>query len=360
MQNTHCATRWRRSIAAVVSAWIAACALVAHADSPAPFKLRVVGGLAGLSQFTRFEEPFWTQELQRLSGGKYSADIVPFDRAGVPGVEMLRLLQLGVVPFGTTLLSSLTAQFPQYTAPDLAGLNPDMANLKRSLAAFRPYLEKSLREQHGIEALAFYTYPAQVLFCKAPIRNLSELSGRRVRVSSAGQADFISAVGGIPVNTAFAQVVGSFQAGNIDCAITGTLSGFAVGLAGMTTHLYPIPVTWGVAIFAANLAAWEALPPDLRALLRRELPKLEASIWDQSAKDTQEGIACSTGAAACALPNKGAMTLVPVSAQDERRSQEIFKATVLPRWLQRCGPRCVDIWNRTLGLDRGMKASAAP
>lgn len=360
MQNTPCATRWRRSIAVVVSALLAVCVITARADTPAPFKLRVVGGLAGLSQFTRLEEPFWTKELQRLSGGRYSADIVPFDRAGVPGVEMLRLLQLGVVPFGTTLLSSLTSQFPQYTAPDLAGLNPDMVSLKRSLAAFRPYLEKSLREQHGIEALAFYTYPAQVLFCKAPIGNLSELSGRRVRVSSAGQADFVGALGGIPVNTAFAQIVGSFQAGNIDCAITGTLSGFTVGLPGMTSHLYPMPVTWGLAVFAANLAAWEALPPDLRALLRRELPKLETSIWEQSTKDTGEGIACSTGAAACTLPHRGSMTLVPVSAQDERRRQEIFKTTVLPRWLQRCGPRCVEIWNKTIGPDRGISAAISP
>ena len=71
---------------------------LAQAPAPAPYKLRVVGGLAALSQFTRWEEPFWTQELKKLSGGKYSADIVPFDRAGVPGVEMLRLLQLGVIP----------------------------------------------------------------------------------------------------------------------------------------------------------------------------------------------------------------------------------------------------------------------
>jgi TRAP-type C4-dicarboxylate transport system substrate-binding protein len=121
-----------------------------------------------------------------------------------------------------------------------------------------------------------------------------------------------------------------------------------------------MPVTWGVAIFAANLAAWEALPPDLRALLRRELPKLEVAIWEQSAKDTLEGIACSTGTAGCTLPNKGAMTLVPVSAQDERRRQEIFMSTVLPRWLQRCGPRGVEIWNKTIGPDRGITAATSP
>ena len=326
----------------------------------APYKLRVVGGLAGVSQFTRWEEPFWAQELARLSGGKFSADIVPFDRAGVPAAEMLRLLQLGVVPFGTTLLSSLSAQYLQYTAPDLAGLNPDIASLKVSVAAFRPYLEKTLREQHGIEVLAIYTYPAQVVFCKKPLTGLGELAGRRVRVSSVGQADFVGALGAVPVNVVFSELVASLQNGNVECAITGTMSGNTLGLQTMTSHLYPMPLNWGLAIFGANRAAWEALPPDLRALLRRELPKLETSIWEESERDTAEGVACNTGQGVCKLGHKGAMVLVPVSTQDERRRQEIFTATVLPRWLKRCGARCGDIWSQTIGSARNIALPASP
>lgn len=337
--------------------WVA---VTAVAQTPAPYKLRVVGGLAGINQYTRWEEPFWTQELLRRSGGRFSADIVPFDRAGVPGVEMLRLLQLGVVPFGTTLMSSLSAQYPQYTAPDLAGLNPDMASLKLSLAAFRPYLEKALREQHGVEALAIYTYPAQVLFCKNPLSALADVAGRRIRVSSVGQADFVGALGGIPVTTAFADMVHSLQNGNVECAITGTMSGNTLGLPNMTNYLYSMPLTWGLAIFGANRAAWEALPPDLRSLLRNELPKLEAAIWEESERDTAEGFACNSGTPACKTGRKGAMVVVPVSAQDERRRQDIFKTTVLPNWLKRCGARCNEIWSQTVGPARRIPVAAPP
>lgn len=332
----------------------------AQTTAPAPYKLRVVGGLAGLSQFTQREEPFWTQELSKLSGGKYSADIVPFDRAGIPAAEMLRLLQLGVVPFGTVLLSSLSVQYLQYTAPDLAGLNPDIASLKVSLSAFRPYLEKSLRDRHGVEVLAVYTYPAQVVFCKKPFAALTDLAGRRVRVSSAGQADFVGAVGAVPVITVFSQLVPSFQNGNVECAITGTMSGNALGLHTMSSHLYAMPLTWGLAIFGANTAAWEALPPDLRALLRSEVPKLEAAIWDESERDTGEGIACNTGQGACKNGRKGAMVLVPVTAQDERKRQEIFASHVLPRWLNRCGVRCGEIWSQTVGSARRIALPAKP
>jgi TRAP-type C4-dicarboxylate transport system substrate-binding protein len=329
------------------------------AAATAPYKLRIVGGLAGINQYTRQEEPFWSKELLRLSGGRFDAEIVPFDRAGVPGAEMLRLLQLGVVPFGTTLMSSFTAQYPEYTAPDLAGLNPDIATLKTTLAAFRPYLEKSLRDQHGVEALAMYVYPAQVVFCKKPLRGLADLAGRRTRVSSSTQADFVGALGGIPVLTGFAQIVPSLTAGNTECAITGTMSGNTLGLHTMTSHVHALPVTWGLAVFSANKAAWEALPPDLRALLRRELPRLEAAIWEESERETSDGMACNRGIPACVGGRKGSMVVVPVSAQDERSRQEILASTVLPRWVQRCGPRCAQVWNQTIGPVRGLAAAPA-
>ena len=93
------------------------------------------------------------------------------------------------------------------TAADLTGLNPDIQSLKRSVAAFRPHLERLLRERRGIELLALYTYPAQVVFCNKAFASLGDLAGRRVRVSSASQADLIEALGAKPVNTGFAEIM---------------------------------------------------------------------------------------------------------------------------------------------------------
>jgi len=354
-----------RSTSFIVSNWRLCCVVLAlwctaggvAAQTQAPLtKLRIVGGLATINQYTRNEEPFWSQELARLSGGKYSADIVPFDRAGVAGSDMLRMIQLGVVPFGTTLLSLQSAKNPEFNAPDLAGLNPDMASLKKSLAAFRPYLEKTMRDRHGVEALAIYVYPAQVVFCKKPLTSLADLSGRRVRVSSASQSDFLGALGAIPVLTGFADIMGSLSSGNTECAITGSMSGNTLGLHEVTTHVHDLPISWGLAIFGANVGVWADLPPDLRALLRRELPKLEAAIWAESERETLEGLACNKGMAACSKGRKGKMVEVPVSAQDERRRQELFKSVVLTNWLQRCGSRCNEVWNQTIGPARGIMA----
>ena len=152
------------TLAAVAAGLALLTCMAALAQTAAPVqRLRIVGGLAGVNQYTRHEEPFWTQELPRLTGGKLTAEIVPFDRAGIRGQEMLRLIQLGVVPFGTALLSlSRDAGAGVRRARPRRRSTPTCSRVRRTVVAFRPYLEKTLRERYGIELLAVYAYPAQV------------------------------------------------------------------------------------------------------------------------------------------------------------------------------------------------------
>lgn len=351
--------------------WLAAAALIggallaavgtARAQQPAAqpeLRLRVVGGLAGVSQFTRHEERFWASDLAVLSHGRYSASIVPFNRAGVPGPEMLNLMKLGVIPFGTALLSQVSAEAPELAAPDLAGLNPDIGTLRKVVAAFRPVLEKTLRERYGVEMLALYIYPAQVVFCKKPLTRLGDLAQRRVRVASASQADFVTALKATPVLTEFAELMSNMNSDNTECAITGAMSGNTLGLHKITGTLYTMPLTWGLAAFGANRNAWEALPADLKSLLRAELPKLETAVWAESERETNEGIACNNGADACQRGSKGAMTVAQPNAADDRRRREIFARDVLGPWVQRCGASCAQVWDQSVGPAVNIRAPA--
>jgi TRAP-type C4-dicarboxylate transport system substrate-binding protein len=334
-----------------------ACVAASAADTaPAPvLHLRIVGGLGSLKVFTQHEKPFWEAELARLSGGRYTAEVVPFDGAGIRSQEALTLVQLGAVPFATVQVSG-GIKDPELSAPDLSGLNPDMATLRRSLAAFRPYLEEVMRKRYGIEVLAVYAYPAQVLFCKKPLAGLRDVAGRRVRTSGPAQADLIEALGGKAVTIGFNDIVPYLKRDEIDCAVTGTMSGNIIGLPDITTTLHPMAISWGLSMFAANGAAWNGLPDDLRALLKRELPRIEREVWDESERDTADGIACNIGAPSCIGGKRGHMQEVPMSAADDRLRREIFASTVLPHWLQRCGPQCAATWNRTLAHSAGIEA----
>ena len=343
-----------RALLALLGAVAGMALPVRAADAPA-LTLHIVGGLGSLKPFTDHEKPFWEKELARLSGGRYTAEIVPFDRAGIRAQESLTLVQLGAVPFMTVQVSG-GIKDPELSAPDLSGLNPDMPAMRRSLAAFRPWLEDTMRQRYGIEVLAVYVYPAQVLFCNKPLSGLKDVKGLRVRTSGPAQADLIEALGGKAVTTGFNDIVPYLKRDEIDCAVTGTMSGNIIGLPDITTTLHPMAISWGLSMFAANGAAWNALPADLRALLKRELPRVEREVWDESERDTADGLACNIGAPACKAGKPGHMTLVPTSPGDERLRREIFASTVLPRWLQRCGPQCAAVWNKTMAASAGIKA----
>jgi len=332
-----------------------ACMAASAADTAPALHLRIVGGLGSLKVFTQHEKPFWETDLARLSGGRYTAEVVPFDGAGIRSQEALTLVQLGAVPFATVQVSG-GIKDPELSAPDLSGLNPDMATLRRSLAAFRPYLEEVMRTRYGIEVLAVYAYPAQVLFCKKPLAGLKDVAGLRVRTSGPAQADLIEALGGKAVTIGFNDIVPYLKRDEIDCAVTGTMSGNIIGLPDITTTLHPMAISWGLSMFAANGAAWNGLPDDLRALLKRELPRVEREVWDESERDTADGIACNIGAPSCVGGKRGHMQEVAMSAADDRLRRQIFASTVLPHWLQRCGPQCAATWNRTLAHSAGIEA----
>ncbi len=339
----------RRRAVRWLAALCSAAALAATPAQPPPeTRLRIVGGLAQVNQYTRHEEPFWTQTLPTLSAGRLQAEIVPFDRAGIRGQDMLRLLQLGVVPFGTVLLELAQADAPLLAAPDLPGLSPDLAALRRHLAAYRPLLTAQLRERYGIELLAVYAYPAQALYCRAAFASLTDLAGRRVRVAGGAQANLVAALGAVPVLTTFAELPAQMRAGKLDCAITGTMSGNTIGLHESTSHLSPLALSWGVSLFGANGATWAALPPALRELLQAQLPKLEKAVWDEAGHETGEGIACNTGAAGCTGGRRGRMTLVAPPAGDLQRLRRLLAEAVLPAWVARCGTPCAEAWNQTL------------
>ena len=84
------------------------------------------------------------------------------------------------------------------------------------------------------------------------------------------------------------------------------------------------------------------------------LPKLEQAIWTEAENETSNGIACNTGATGCVGGRAGRMVIVRATAADNAKRQEIFVRNVLPAYLKRCGPRCAQVWNQTVGASSGV------
>lgn len=317
--------------------------------------LKITGGLSNLTAYNDYEKPFWTKTIPERSNGQVTAEIKGFNEMGIKGPELLRLLGSGVLEFGTATLSYFASDNPINEAIDLAGLAPDVKTAREVTNAFEPILAKYYGQSNNVKLLGISTYPGQVIFCNADIKGLADLKGKKVRTSSRTQADFVEALGGSSVTMAFGEVVPALQNKVVDCAITGSLSGYSAKWYEVSTHLLALPINWNQQIHAVNGKTWAKFNPALQKFLQTEVNGLVDQIWDAAARQTQEGFDCNTGAAACTQPVKGKMTLVQPSAADRELLAKI-RQLVIDKWAARCSAPCVKDFNSTIGKVVGVTA----
>lgn len=310
--------------------------------------ITVVGGLSNLTAYQNHEQPFWTQKVPELTDGKLTVDIKGFNEMGLKGPEILRLLGQGVLPFATATLSYFASDDPINEAIDLAGLTPSIETAREITDAFLPVYQEYYADDN-IKVLGFSTYPAQVMFCNAEINGLADLKGKKVRTSSRTQAEFVEAIGGSSVTIPFGEVVPALQNTVVDCAITGSMSGYSAKWYEVSTHLYALPINWNQQVHAVNQAYWDKLDPKVQEFLEANLPVMYNEIWEAAANETQEGYDCNTGSDNCTRDVKGSMKLVEPTEEDRKELERITAEIVVPKWAERCSEQCVAAFNDTIG-----------
>ena len=187
------------------------------------------------------------------------------------------------------------------------------------------------------------------MFCNAPIKGLADLKGKKVRIANRTLAEFVGALGGTGVTMAFSEVVLGLQNKVVDCAITGSLSGYSAKWHEVSTHLYELPVGWSQVMHAVNLKKWNKLKPEVQDFLQTNINDLEKRIWQAAADETEQGINCNTGRGVCRFGDTAKMTFVEVSETDKQKLKDVLNQTVLPKWFKRCGDECTSQWQNTIG-----------
>ena len=321
-------------------------------------RLNVQGGWATGGIFTEFEVPFWMETIPEKTGGAVTVRLTNLNEMGLKGPEVFRMMRLGLIDFGTSVLGYVAGDHPENGAPDLAGIANTAAEARAATEAWRPVLEELYTTKYQVTPIIFYPAEAQAVYCNTEIGSLADLQGKKVRVFTRSMADFLEAAGATPVTMSFGEVVTALQRGVIDCAVTGALSGNAAKWFEVSTHFFPLPLGWAVFMYGASTRSWEAMDPGVRSVIETEMKKLEDTLWNNGDYRTAQGIACNTGQDSCEKGTKANLTLVALTDADKARQKEIVESTVIARWAKQCGAACVERWNGTVGKVLGYTASA--
>lgn len=322
--------------------------------------LSYVGSWSSLTLYQDFEKPFWGEHLQEASEGQVQVDVTTFDQMGLKGAKVFSLLSKGVFDVGSTVGDYTVSDAPELEGMDIPMIAPDVEAARELVEAYRPVLDDILSERFGAKLIAAVPYPSQVVFCNTEIKGLASLEGKKIRASGRSTAEFLQAVGAEGVTLAFSEVPGALQRGVIDCAVTGSLSGYSAGWYDVSTHLYPLPVGgWDYVITAMNGEVWDGMAPELQDWLLQQVEEhYEQPVWSAAVEGTEEGVACLTGNGECGQGEPGSMTLVEATEEDFALARRKLEEEVLPAWVERVDAEDVQRWNETIGQATGVTAEA--
>ncbi len=318
-------------------------------------ELRVVGSWSNLTMYKNFEMPFWTQVVPTALG--LQTNMTSLSQISLKGPAVLRQMSMGVFDVVHTVADYVVDDSPALAGLDLPALATDIPTARKVVEAYRPVLEEALAKDFDVKLLSVAPYPAQVIFCRDRVNGLADLKGKKIRASGWTTSEFVNAVGATGVTLSFSEVPQALQRGVVDCAVTGSLSGYSAGWGEVSRFVYPLPVGgWDYVIGTISRAKWEALSAEERTKLQQLIKeKLEDPAWEVTKRETQEGLDCLSGGQ-CPHGNAAKLELIPITEGDRELAKKLLVDAVLPAWAKKVSPAVVQQWNETIGKVVGFTA----
>lgn len=309
-------------------------------------------------QYSKLDMPFFRETLAQRSNNRLEVKTSTWTEMGITGYEIVRMTRQGQIDVGNAPLTYIAQDVPVLDVADLAGLNPTVEQARKVFDALAPVVNKDL-ERYNVRIIGSNPYPAQIVFCRKPLKDLADLKGRKVRTFGATLNDLMSAVGATPVSLAYAETYVALERGVVDCAITGSGSGNAAKWFEVTTHQYTLPLSWAVSAYFTNLAWWNKLDPAVRKYVEDTWKEISDKQWQFGGVElTQDGIDCNAGRPTCRVgtPDK-ASPMVEVKPTDADRAllSKLLTETVLPAWVKRCGAKCGEVYNSVVAPITGVR-----
>ena len=317
--------------------------------------LRASGLVSTHKYHVALERKFYGS-LPDKTGVKFKVNYNPLDVLGVSMKDTLRLGRKGTFDIVQSTVGEASRDDPFLEGLDLIGVSPNLDALKKAVDSYRQVFSDRVEKKFNVKVMSLWPYGPQVFYCKPKINGLADFKGLKIRTYTPSMSALVEAVGGIPVALSFKEVYPGLQRGIADCAITSPTSGNTGNWPEVTTHYFPLGISWSVNAHFMNMdIRGTSCPPTSR----RSLPppsarsRANSGILRGTTRATQTA---ATLAGECKNYKKFKMTLVKPTKEDEAILAKASSSAVLPTWAETCKKvesNCVKIWNDTVGNARG-------
>lgn len=234
-------------------------------------------------QYAKLDAPFFKETLAQRSGGRLEFKTSSWTEMSITGYEIVRMTRQGQIDIGGSPLTYIAQDVPFLDAADLAGLNPTVEQARKVLDALIPVVNKEL-ERFNVKVIGSNPYPAQILFCRKPVKDFADLKGRKVRTFGPSLPDLMTAIGATPVSLAYAETYSALERGVVDGTIFPWEAISSFKIAEVLKHHAEVNLYVAPLFTMMNLKKYESLPPDLRKIIDDHsgswAAEFNGKVWD--------------------------------------------------------------------------------
>ena len=152
---------------------------------------------------------------------------------------------------------------PVASLATLPFLTNSIEEVTKVMTVVRPIVERDYGKR-GVTMLGYYIYPPQVFWFRGNVTSLDQVKGRKLRVSTAEQGDFLKRIGATPVQVTSAEVPAALERGIVDGVLTASAGGI-LAWKDLLKSSYQLGVNYHVSYIIANTARLQKLPADMQA-----------------------------------------------------------------------------------------------
>ncbi|UCG72245.1 MAG: TRAP transporter substrate-binding protein [Chromatiales bacterium] len=270
----------------------------------------------------------WARQVEADSGGRLAIDIYPAGQLGGQIPQLVDQARDGVVDIVWTLTGATPGRFPRIEVFEMPFLNAHPVAMNLALYDF---VQRHPEEFAEYKLIASFVHTGQALHTRVPVRRAADLQGLKVRIPSRVSGWMVEAMGGVPLGAPISKTPELLSKGVVD----GAFLPFEVVPAVKVDELVDYHVTLDnprsdrfntqVFVIAMNLAAYERLPPDMRAAIDRNAGEDTArwlgQVWVDNEQPGYELAAAS-----------GEVSQLP--PEEVQRLRDAVEAEVLARWFE--------------------------
>ncbi len=211
----------------------------------------------------------WAQDLDTRSAGQIKLHIYPASQLG-PVNRQFDLARNGQADMAVGLTGATPGRYPMTEIAALPFVFPKEGNTsaiasKRMTELAPKYLTP---EYPGLHVLwVGITPPNTILTARHEIDTLADLRGLKIRFAGEQHAKVLRALGAVPLQVPPGEIADGMAKGVIDGAVFNYEAAESFGLSTVTQHAVEPSFIAGTLVLVMNQAKYDALPPDLRALI---------------------------------------------------------------------------------------------